>query len=146
VIVNASVNASQVDYLLRILRLHHKATEYTLDDLKGIHPSLCMHCILMEDDYKPLIEHERRSNCNMQHVVKKEILKLLKARIIYLISDCELVSLVHVVPKKGGTMIVKNENNKLIPTRTVISKRMCKEYRKLNKATCKDDFPLPFID
>jgi len=46
---------------------------YTLNDFKGIHPSVCMHRILMEDDYKPSIEHQRRLNPNMQDVVKKEI-------------------------------------------------------------------------
>jgi len=57
VIVNATLNASQVDSLLRVLRLHRKAIGYTLDNLKGIHPSVSMHRILIEDDYKPSIEH-----------------------------------------------------------------------------------------
>jgi len=82
----------------------------------------------------------------MQEVVKKEILKLLKAGIIYPISDSAWVSPVHVVPKKGGMTVVKNENNKLISTRTVTGWRMCIDYRKLNKATPKDHFSLPFID
>ena len=56
----------------------------------------------MEDDHRPTIEHQRRLNPNMQEVVKKEILKLLKAGIIYPISDSKWVNLVHVVPKKGG--------------------------------------------
>jgi len=85
-------------------------------------------------------------NPNMQEVVKKEILKLLKAGIIYPISDSNWVSLVHVVPKKGGMTVVKNENNELIPTRTVAGWPMCIDYRKLNKATRKGHFPLPFID
>jgi len=79
-------------------------------------------------------------------VVKKEILKLLKADIIYLISDSAWLSLVHVVPKKGGLTVVKNENNELIPTRTVTGWHLCIDYRKLNKATCKERFPLPSID
>jgi len=67
--------------------LHRKAIGYTLDDLKEIHPSVCMHRILMEDDHKHSIEYQRRLNPNMQDVVKKEIFKLLKGDIIYLISD-----------------------------------------------------------
>jgi len=51
-IVNTILNASQVDSLLRILRMHHKAKGYTLDDPKRLHPSVCMHHILMEDDQK----------------------------------------------------------------------------------------------
>ena len=72
-----------------------------------------MHRILMEDDHRPTIEHQRRFNPNMQEVVKKETLKLLKAGIIYPISDSKWVSSVHVVPKKGGMTVVKNENNEL---------------------------------
>ena len=73
-------------------------------------------------------------------------MKLLDAWIIYPISDSDWVSPIHVVPKKGGMTVVKNENNELIPTRTVTGWRMCIDYRKLNKATRKDHFPLPFID
>jgi len=71
VIVNASLNASKINSLLKVLRKHHKAIGYTLDDLKGIHSSLYMHGISMEDDHKPSIEHQRRLNPIMQEVVKK---------------------------------------------------------------------------
>ena len=52
---------------------------------------------------------------------------------------------VHVVPKKGGITVVKNENDELIPTRTVTGHQMCIDYRKLNAATRKYHFPLSFI-
>ena len=58
----------------------------------------------------------------------------------------EWVSPVQVVPKKGGMTVVKNEKNELIPQRTITGWRMCINYRKLNKATKKDHFTLPFID
>jgi len=73
----------------------------------------------MEDGHKPTIEHQIRLNPNMQEVVKKEILKLLKFRIVYPISNSKWVSPVHVVPKKEEMTVVKNENNELIPTETV---------------------------
>jgi len=60
---------------------------YTLNDLKGIQPSVCMYRILVEKDYKPLIEPQRRLNPNMKNVVKKDIFKLLKAGVIYPVSD-----------------------------------------------------------
>ncbi|XP_073037447.1 uncharacterized protein, partial [Primulina eburnea] len=82
----------------------------------------------------------------MQEVVKKEVIKLLDAGIIYPISDSRWVSPVQVVPKKGGITVVKNDNNELIPTRTVTGWRVCIDYRKLNDATRKDHFPLLFID
>jgi hypothetical protein len=82
----------------------------------------------------------------MREVVKKEVLKLLKARVIYPISDSEWVSPVQVVLKKGGMTVVHNEKNELIPQQMVTGWRMRIDYRKLNKATRKDHFPLPFID
>jgi hypothetical protein len=82
----------------------------------------------------------------LREVVKKEVLKLLKAGVIYPVSDSEWVSLVQVVPKKGGMSVIRNEKNELIPQRTITSWWMCIDYRKLNKATRTDHFPLPFID
>jgi hypothetical protein len=82
----------------------------------------------------------------MREVVKKEVIKLLDAGIIYPVPRSEWVSPVHCVPKKEGLTVVKNENNELIPQRTMTGWWMCIDYRKLNKATKKDHFPLPFID
>ena len=82
----------------------------------------------------------------MQEVMKKEVLKLPHARIIYPIPHSEWVSPVQVVPKKGGMTVVENNKNELIPQRTVTGWRMCIDYQKLNAATKKDHFPLPFID
>jgi hypothetical protein len=79
----------------------------------------------------------------MREVVRKEVLKLLHVEIIYPVPHSEWVSLVQVVPKKGGITVVKNEKNELIPQRAVTGWH---DYRKLNKATKKDHFPLPFID
>ncbi|GJS37212.1 reverse transcriptase domain-containing protein [Tanacetum coccineum] len=77
---------------------------------------------------------------------KKEVEKLLDAGLIYPISDSPWVSPVHCVPKKGGFTVVKNDENELIPTRLVTGWRVCIDYRKLNEATRKDHFPLPFMD
>ncbi|GKB90430.1 reverse transcriptase domain-containing protein [Tanacetum coccineum] len=82
----------------------------------------------------------------MQGVVKKEIVKLLDTGIICPISDSPWVSPIHCVPKKGGITVVTNKNDELVPTRTVTVWRVCIDYRKLNKATAKDHFPLPFMD
>ncbi|GKA78220.1 hypothetical protein Tco_0784757 [Tanacetum coccineum] len=100
----------------------------------------------MKDKFKPSVQPQRRVNPNIEEVVKKEVIKLLDVGLIYLISDSPWVSLVQVVPKKGGMTVVKNEKNELILQRTVTGWYVCIDYRKLNNATRKDHFPLPFID
>ena len=82
----------------------------------------------------------------MKEVVRKEILKLLEAGIIYPAADSQWVSPVHCVPKKGGITVVPNDKDELIPQRIIIGYRMVIDFRKLNKATRKDHYPLPFID
>ncbi|GJZ52330.1 reverse transcriptase domain-containing protein [Tanacetum coccineum] len=90
-----------------------------MSDIKGISPSYYTHKILMEDDFKPVIQPQRRLNPKVQDVVKNEIVKLLDSGLIYPISDSSWVSPIHVVPKKGGMTVVLNDNNELIPSRTV---------------------------
>nr|GFB95564.1 reverse transcriptase domain-containing protein [Tanacetum cinerariifolium] len=106
----------------------------------------CTHKILMEEDYKLAVQHQRRVNPKIHDVIKKEVEKLLDAGLIYPISDSPWVSPVHCVPKKGGLTVVENEENELIPTRLVTGWRVCIDYRRLNEATRKDHFPLLFMD
>jgi hypothetical protein len=82
----------------------------------------------------------------MREAVKKVVIKLLDAGIIYSVPHSEWVSPVYCVSKKGGLTVVKNENDELIPQRTMTEWQVCIDYRKLNKAMKKDHFPLPFID
>ena len=146
VIISSKLSILQEEKLLRVLREHKKAIGWTLADIQGISPKICSHKILMEDDFKTVVQPQRRLNPHMQEVVKKEVIKLMDANIIYPISDSPWVSPVQCVPKKGGITVVPNENNELIPTRTVTGWRVCIDYRRLNDATRKDHFPLPFID
>ncbi|KAL4271456.1 hypothetical protein GQ457_13G014970 [Hibiscus cannabinus] len=138
--------AYQEEKLIATLRQHKEALGWTIADIKGISPTICMHKILLDDDHKPTVDAQRRLNQAMKDVVRKEILKWLDADIIYPISDSEWVSPVQCVLKKGGITVISNEKNNLIPTRTVTGLRVCMDYRKLNKATRKYHFPLPFID
>ena len=82
----------------------------------------------------------------MQEVVRAEVLKLLQAGIIYPISDSTWESPTQVVPKKSGVTTVHNEKGEEIPTRLTTGWRVCIHYRRLNKVTQKDHFPLPFMD
>ena len=104
---------------MRILRDHKDALGWSLADLKGIRPSMCMHRILLEDGHKPSFEAQRRLNPTMKEVFHKEVLKWLDAGVIYLISDSAWVSPVQVVPKNGGTTVLKTENNILLPSKIV---------------------------
>jgi hypothetical protein len=146
VIVNANLSEHETEKLLDVLRKYPEAIGYTINDLKGISPSICMQGIMLEKDSKTSREHQRRLNPNMSEVVKKQVMKLLDAGIIYPISDSQWVSPIHVVPKKGGMTVVQNDKGDSVAKRTVTGWRMCIDYRKLNKATRKDHFPLPFID
>ena len=140
------MNQDEETRLLEVLRVHKATIGWSIKDIKGISPTICMHKIHLEEDSKPSREAQCRLNPIMQEVVKNEILKLLKVGIIYPIADGRWVSPIHVGPKKLGIMVVKNEKDELIPQRLQTEWRVCIDYRKLNASTKKDHFPLPFID
>ena len=122
---------------MKTLKKHRAAIGYTLDDLKGISPTLCQHKINLEADAKPVRDPQRCLNPKMKEVVRKEILKHLEAGIIYPVADSQWVSPVHCVPKKGGITVVPNDKDELIPQRIITGYRMVIDFRKLNKATKK---------
>ncbi|GJR99009.1 reverse transcriptase domain-containing protein [Tanacetum coccineum] len=146
VIIAKGLKNDQKEALINVLKSHKHAIAWKITDIKGINPRFCTHKILMEDDCKPSVQSQRRVNPKIHEVIKKEVIKLLDAGMIYPISDSPWVSPIHCVPKKGGMTVVANEENELIPTRLVTGWRVCIDYRKLNEATRKDHFPLPFMD
>ncbi|GJS86714.1 reverse transcriptase domain-containing protein [Tanacetum coccineum] len=107
-------------------------------------PDNLEYVFLEEPSFLPVIISSQLSAQNKSKL--KEIVKLLDTGIIYPIADSPWVSPIYCVPKKGGITVVTNENDELIPTRTVTGWRVCIDYRKLNEATAKDHFPLPFMD
>ncbi|XP_050125675.1 uncharacterized protein LOC126602889 [Malus sylvestris] len=146
VIVAADLTPTKEDKLLHVLRKYQDALGWTIADIKGISPAICMHKILMEDDMNPTVDAQRRLNPIMKEVIKTEVMKLLDAGMFYPISDSKWVSPTQVVPKHTGITVVKNDNNELIPMCLTTGWRMCVDYRKLNTGTRKDHFPLPFTD
>nr|GEY98133.1 reverse transcriptase domain-containing protein [Tanacetum cinerariifolium] len=101
--------------LLEVLWNHKGAIAWSIKDIKGIDSYFYTHKILMEDEFKPSVQPQRPVNPNIKEVVKKEVIELLDAGLIYPISDSPWVSPVQVVLNKGGMTVVKNEKDELIP-------------------------------
>ncbi|GJW72995.1 reverse transcriptase domain-containing protein [Tanacetum coccineum] len=118
VIISKELKEEEKVALLKVLKSHKWTIAWKISDIKGIDPSFCTHKILMEDDFKPVVQHQRRVNLKIHDVIKKEVIKLLDAGLIYPIFDIPVVT----------------------------GWRVCIDYRKLNDATRKDHFPLPFMD
>nr|GEW33861.1 reverse transcriptase domain-containing protein [Tanacetum cinerariifolium] len=116
VIIAKDLSVEEKTALKTVLKSHKRAIAWKLSDIKGINPEFCTYKILMEEDFEPVVQHQRRVNLKIYDVIKQEVLKLLDAGLIYLISDSTWVSPVQCVPKKGGFTVVENEENELIPT------------------------------
>nr|GEV70865.1 reverse transcriptase domain-containing protein [Tanacetum cinerariifolium] len=94
VIIAKYLKDNEIEALLKVLKSYKRAIAWKITDIKGIDPHFCTHKILMEEDYKPAVQSQRRVS-----------------------SKIPEVSTIHCVPKKGGITIVENKNNELIPTR-----------------------------
>ncbi|GJV66615.1 hypothetical protein Tco_1482124 [Tanacetum coccineum] len=119
VIISSKLYAQNKSKIVSSLKKHKEAFTWKTTDIPGICPSFCKHKIQLLDNKKPVVQKQRRLKPNMKKVVKKEIVKLLDTGIIYPIVDSPWVSPIQCVPKKGGITVVTNENDKLVPTRTV---------------------------
>nr|GEW45986.1 DNA-directed DNA polymerase [Tanacetum cinerariifolium] len=124
VIIAKDLSSNEKTALINVLKTRKNAIAWKLTDIKGIDPEFCSYKILLEEDYSPKAQSQRR--------VQK--------------STTPWVSPIHCVPKKGGMTVIKNDENELVPTRLVTRWRVCIDYRKLNEATRKDHFLFPFMD
>nr|GEU36370.1 reverse transcriptase domain-containing protein [Tanacetum cinerariifolium] len=119
IIIAKDLSVEEKTALITVLKSHKRAIAWKLSDIKGIDPEFCTHKILMEEDFEPAVQHQRRVNPKIHDVVKQEVIKLLDVGLIYPISNSPWVSPMHCVPKKGGFAVVENEDNELIMTRLV---------------------------
>nr|GEY87810.1 reverse transcriptase domain-containing protein [Tanacetum cinerariifolium] len=87
VIIAKDLSDEEKSTLITVLKSHKRAIAWKLSDIKGINPECYTHKILMEDDFEPAVQHQRRVNLKIYDVIKKEVLKLLDAGLIYPISD-----------------------------------------------------------
>nr|GFA27712.1 reverse transcriptase domain-containing protein [Tanacetum cinerariifolium] len=146
VIIAKDLSVNEKSALIDVLKSRKKAITWKLNDIRGINPEFCLHKILLDDDFSPKVQSQRKVNTKIHDVIKKEVEKLLDAGLIYPISYSPWVSPVHCVSKKRGMTVIKNDKNELVPTCLVTGWRVWIDYRKLNEATRKDNFPLPFMD
>ncbi|GJS75652.1 reverse transcriptase domain-containing protein [Tanacetum coccineum] len=109
VIITKNLKDEDKTTLIKVLKSHKHAIAWKILDIKGIDPQFYTHKILMEENTKPVVQHQRRVNPKIHEVIKQEVIKLLDARL-------------------------------------VTGWRVCIDYQKLNDATRKDHFPLPFMD
>nr|GEX38055.1 DNA-directed DNA polymerase [Tanacetum cinerariifolium] len=137
-IISKELKDEEKSALLKVFKSHKLAIAWKIFNIKGIDPRFCTHKILMKDDIKPAVQHQRRVNLKIHEVIKKEVIKLFDARLIYPISDSPWVSPVHCVPKKGGMTVVENEDNELIPTRCSLGAR--KDQTFSASALCEQDY------
>nr|GEW80428.1 reverse transcriptase domain-containing protein [Tanacetum cinerariifolium] len=87
--------------LLKVLKSHKQAITRKIFDIKGIDPHFCTHKILMEDDFKPAVQHQRRVNPKIHEVIKKEVIKILDAGLIYPVFDIPWLNTLISLPSKG---------------------------------------------
>ncbi|GKE35888.1 hypothetical protein Tco_1455210, partial [Tanacetum coccineum] len=108
IIISFELSDKEKSLLLQVLEKRKGAIAWKMSDIKGISPSYFTYKILMEDNFKPVIQPQRRLNPKVHDVVKNEIVKLLDSGLIYPISYRSWVSPIHVLPKKGGMIVVLN--------------------------------------
>nr|GFA41631.1 hypothetical protein [Tanacetum cinerariifolium] len=101
VIISKDLSVNEKFALIEDLKSRKKAIAWKLTDIRGIDPEFYSHKILLEDDFSPKVQSQRRVNPKIHDVIKKEVEKLLDAGLIYPIYDSHWVSPVHCVPKKG---------------------------------------------
>nr|GFA04276.1 DNA-directed DNA polymerase [Tanacetum cinerariifolium] len=135
VIISKDLSVNEKSALIEVIKSRKKAISWKLTDIRGIDPELCSHKILLEDDYSPKVQSQRRVNPKIHDVIKKEVEKLLDAGLIYPISDSPWVSPVYCVPKKGGMTVIKNDKNELVPTRLVTGWRILIDPKDQEKTT-----------
>ncbi|GKF02263.1 reverse transcriptase domain-containing protein, partial [Tanacetum coccineum] len=87
VIIAKDLSVEEKSALIKVLKSHKQTIGWKLSDIKGINPEFCTHKILMDEDYKPVVQHQRWMNPKIHDVIKKEVEKLLEAELIYPISD-----------------------------------------------------------
>ncbi|GJZ52431.1 reverse transcriptase domain-containing protein [Tanacetum coccineum] len=118
VIISKDLSQEEKTSLINVLKNRKQAIAWKLSDIRGIDPEFCSHKILLEDDYQPSVQHQRRVNPKIHDVIKKEVEKLLDAGLIYPISDS-------IIPIPLNLKIKKKQLSRPI---TELSRTVCNAF------------------
>jgi hypothetical protein len=112
--VSTNLSENEEEQLMMMLKMHRKVFGHSLNDFKGISPSITTHRIFMEDGVQPVADFQRKLKSEMKEVVRKEIIHLLDVCIIYHAKESDWINHVHCVPKKGRFIIVPNKHDEMV--------------------------------
>ena len=126
--IGTSLSPEEKKRLTDFLKQHEEVFAWTYEDMPGLDPKLVEHRLVLKPDAKPVKQKLRKMDPRIEQQVKEGLEDLLKARFIRAIDYPDWLANIVVVPKKSGKV------------------RICIDFRDLNKATPKDDYPLPSID
>nr|GEV33216.1 reverse transcriptase domain-containing protein [Tanacetum cinerariifolium] len=72
VIIAKYLSVEEKTTLITVLKSHKRAIAWKLSDIKGIDLEFCTHKILMEEDFEPPVQHQRRVDPKIHDVIKNE--------------------------------------------------------------------------
>ena len=126
--IGTSLSPEEKERLTKFLKQHEEVFAWTYEDMPGLDPKLVEHRLVLKPDVKPVKQKLRKMDPRIEQQVKEGLEDLLKAGFIRTIDYPDWLANIVVVPKKSGKV------------------RICIDFRDLNRATPKDDYPLPSID
>ncbi|GKV25036.1 hypothetical protein SLEP1_g34544 [Rubroshorea leprosula] len=125
--INAHLSTEERKELIELLSEFQDVFAWSYKDMPGLDPDIAVHVIPLYSEAKPVKQKLRRMKPEVLLKVKEEVKKLLDVNFIETVMYPGWVANIVPIMKKDGRV------------------RVYVEYRDLNKASPKDDFPLPHI-
>nr|XP_027191080.1 uncharacterized protein LOC101494924 [Cicer arietinum] len=126
--VGMSMKESEREKLVKLLIDYVDVFAWSYQDMPGLDTNIVEHKLPLKPEYTPIKQKLRRMRPDMSLKIREEVKKQFDAGFLAVAKYPQWVANIVPVPKKDGKV------------------RMCVDYRDLNKASPKDDFPLPHID
>jgi hypothetical protein len=126
--VGTTLKASIKERLIKLLHEYVDVFAWSYQDMPGLDTDIVVHKLPLQPDCPPVKQKLRRARPDMALKICDEVKRQFDAGFLAVAKYPQWVANIVPVPKKDGKV------------------RMCVEYRDLNKASPKDDFPLPHID